>query len=316
MRTRFVILLCAATAVVLGTTGCDEISARRKVQDGNDEYKNGKYEEAAKDFEEALAKKPGLCIAQHNLGVTYFKLMGEVGSEDDVTAVKDEAQRSEMIAQKTRDYADKATTQLEAYLKCKPDPKEVVLLQKLVTEIWMDSDQVDKAITFWEGQHTERPQDTDVLDQLAGLNNKKGDWKKAIEWLNVWVQTAQEPDSKAEAYQKIGNLCFLRLLSNPPSSTEKPIRGKDRIELADIGTAALQQAHNLSPKNPQILSVLASMNQQRALAEGSHIGFQIDLANHQNLMRQFSVLSKQAQEEAAKAAAAQAEAGGDTGGGS
>jgi tetratricopeptide (TPR) repeat protein len=290
MRTRFVSSLCAVAAAVclLGATGCDEISARRKVQEANDQYKNGRYEEAAKLYEEALAKSPDLTIAQHNLGVAYYKMMGSATDDAEIKA-----------------YADKAAGHLSDYLKHSASEKEQVLLRKLLTEIWINSGQVDKALAFWEAEHDARPDDLDVLDQLAGLNNKKQDWRKAIEWLHVWVASAKTDDGKAEAYQKIGNLCFLRMLSNRDT-----VVGAERIELSDTGTAALQEALKLQPKNAQIVSTLGSMNQQRALAEGSQIGFQIDLANHKDYMRQFSVLNK------AKAAAPPAEAPAPSGDGS
>lgn len=277
MRIRFVILLCA---VLVAASGCDEINARRKVQDANEQFKNGRYEEAAKLYEEALQKNKDLWIAHHNLGVTYYKLL-QPGVE----------------TPENQEIADKAAEHLTIYLAHTTNQKEQVLLRKLLTEIWISSGQVDKAIAFWEAEHNADKANTENLDQLAGLNNKKGDWRKAIEWLRVWVDTASTDDGKAEAYQKIGNLCFLRMLSNRDS-----VFGAERIELSDIGTGALQHALKLQPKNPQIVSVLGSMNQQRALAEGSRLGFHIDLANHQAYMRKFSVL----RDEAKKAAASDA----------
>ena len=284
MRIRFVILLCVAAALA---GGCDEISSRRKVQEANDQYKNGRYEEAAKLYEEALKQNPDLWIAHHNLGVTYYKMLAPGDTSPENKAI-----------------ADKAGEHLAIYLQHTSNEKEQVLLRKLLTEIWISTEQVDQALAFWEGEHNARPADTDALDQLAGLNNKKGDWRKAIEWLKVWVEAADTQDGKAEAWQKIGNLCFLRLLSNRDT-----VVGKERIEVADIGTAALQKAHELQPKNPQIVSTLASMNQQRALAEGSRLGYHIDHAVHQAYMRQFSVLSAEAKK-AAEEAAKQQEGGG------
>jgi tetratricopeptide (TPR) repeat protein len=273
MRIRFVILLCALLAAA---TGCDEINARRKVQDANDQFKNGRYEEAAKLYEEALQKNKDLWIAHHNLGVTYYKLL-----------------QPGVSTPENKEIADKAAEHLTIYLAHTKNEKEQILLHKLLTEIWISSDQVDKALAFWESEHDADPENTEVLDQLAGLNNKKGDWRKAISWLHVWVDTAKTDDGKAEAYQKIGNLCFLRMLSNRDS-----VFGAERIELSDIGTGALQHALKLQPKNAQIVSTLGSMNQQRALAEGSRFGFHIDLANHQAYMRQFSVLRDEAKKAA------------------
>lgn len=278
MRIRFAILLCT---LCVAASGCDEISARRKVQEANDLYKDGKYEDARKLYQEAVKTAPDLAIAHHNLGVTDYKLMRGGDTTPEGMAL-----------------ADEAATELTIYLKSTDDPKEKILIQKLVTEIWVESNQVDKALGFWDSEHQARPQDTDVLEQLASLNNKKGDWRKAIEWLHTWVDTAPDDDGKAAAYQKIGNLCFLRMLSNKGT-----VVGAERVELSDIGTAALEKALEIQPKNMQLISTLASMNQQRALAEGSRIAFHVDLANHQNYMRVFNVL-RQEQKQAPPAAPA------------
>lgn len=278
MRIRFAILLCAA---VVATTGCDEISARRTVQEANAEYKEARYEHARDLYEKALKKAPQLEVAHHNLGVTYYRLLNRGDHSPENQAL-----------------ANKATEHLLVYLKVSDDDKEQLLLRKLLTEIWVESGQVDKAVAFWEGESQQRPKDTSILEQLADLHYKAGDWRKAIEWLEKAVALADTPEEKASAHSQIGNLCFLKLLNNRDA-----IQGQERIELADRGIGALQKALALTPKNMQYVSTLASLNQQRALASTSRLGFHIDLAMHQNHMRVFGVL----REEAKKAAEQQAQ---------
>jgi tetratricopeptide (TPR) repeat protein len=280
MRTRFGLLcLAGVAALALSATGCDEISARRKVQEANAKYKNGRYEEARDLYEAALKQSPELTIAHHNLGVTYYRLM----------ARGDDSPENQAIA-------NKATEHLLHFLQHGgSEEKEKVLIRKLVTEIWVDSAQVDKALAFWEGEHQGRPKDTSVLEQLADLNYKKGDWRKAIEWLEKSVAVAETPDTKASAHGQIATLCFLRLLSGKDT-----IQGAERIALADTGIGAIQKALALQPKNMQFVSTLASLNQQRSFASGSRIGFHIDLAAHQNHMRVFKVLQEEAKKQAAE----------------
>jgi tetratricopeptide (TPR) repeat protein len=289
MRTRFAVLLCSVVIGLSGLatmTGCDEIGARRKVQAANEHYKNGRYTEARDLYEAALAKSPDLAIAHHNLGVTYYRLMKR----------GDDSPENQQVANRAGEH-------LTVYLKRSKDAKEQILLRKVLTELWVESGQVDSALAFWESEHQARPKDTSVLEQLADLNYKKGDWRKAIEWLEKAVAIAETDDARASAYGLIGNLCFLKLLNNKDS-----IQGAERIELADIGMGALQKAHELQPKNMGYVSVLANLNQQRAIASSSRLGFHIDLAFHQNYMRVFGVLREEA-----KKAAASAE-GGATGG--
>jgi tetratricopeptide (TPR) repeat protein len=286
MRIRFAILFCIALVAATTSTGCDEISARRKVQEANEQYKNARYAEACKLYEEALKKSPDLAIAHHNLGVCYYRQVKPGDSSPENQKV-----------------ADQATDHLMAYLKTSDDSKEQVLIRKLVTEIWVSSSQHERAIAFWEAEHQAHPQDVDVIEQLADLNYKHQDWRKAIEWLKKALAIAQTDDDKAHAYSQIGNLAFLKLLNNRDA-----VQGAERIELADTGIGALQKGLKIQPKNMQMVSTLASLNQQRALASGSRIGFHIDLAEHQNFMRVFSVL----REEAKKAQAAAAPQGGGT----
>lgn len=280
MRTRFGLLcLAGIAALALGATGCDEISARRKVQDANKQYKNGCYVEARDLYEGALRQSPDLTIAHHNLGVTYYRLMrrGDDGPENQAVA-------------------EKATSHLLHFLQHgSPGEKEQNLIRKLVTEIWVDSGQVARALAFWESEHAARPKDTSVLEQLADLNYKKGDWRKAIEWLEKSVAIAETPDTKASAYGQIGTLCFLRLLAGRDT-----IQGPERIALADTGIAALQKGLSLQPKNMQLVSTLASLNQQRAFASGTRVGFHVDLAVHQDYMRVFNVLKEEAKQQAAE----------------
>jgi tetratricopeptide (TPR) repeat protein len=278
MRTRFGLLSFAVVvALAMSATGCDEISARRKVQEANDKYKNGRYEEARDLYEGALEASPDLTIAHHNLGVTYYRLMTRGDDSPENQAI-----------------AAKATEHLLHFLEHgSPAEKEQNLIRKLVTEIWVDSGQVEKALAFWETEHNARPKDTSVIEQLADLEYKRGEWRKAIEWLDKSVAVAETPEAKASAFGQIGTLCFLRLLSGKDT-----IQGSERVALADTGIAAIQKATELQPKNMQYVSTLASLNQQRAFASGSRIGFHIDLAAHQNYMRVFNVLKEEAKKQA------------------
>lgn len=259
--------------------GCKEISARRKIQEANDLYKNGKYEAAAKVYEEALALDNSLAIGHHNLGVAYYKIMkrGDLSAEN-------------------KAIADNAAQHLEVYLKSEPKDDDV---RKLITDIWVDTGQVDKAIGFWTKEHDADPKNPFPVDQLAELTFRRGnpdDWREAIKWLRVGVDVAPDPEAKAKAYTKIGSLCFVFLLDNKAPDT-RHIDGALRVEIADIGISALQQGQALNPKSTEIVSVLGSLNVQRGIANKSRLGYSIDMATYQNYMRIFAVL----REEAAKA---------------
>ncbi len=274
MRVRSLRALACLAVVGVLAVGCDEISARRTMQEANDQYKNGRYEEAVALYEEALAKSPDLAVGHHNLGVAYYKLMkrGDLSAENKL-------------------IADKAAEHLQIYLKSDTLDDEV---RKLITDIWVDTGQVDKAIAFWTAEHDAKPEGILAIEQLAELTFKKGDWREAIRWLEVGVDISKTPDQKATAYTKIGSLCFVLLLSNKEPGPSQ-IDGAQRVEVADIGIAALQKGQALSPGSTEIVSVLGSLNVQRGIAAGSRLGYSIDMAAYQNYMRIFGVLREEAQ---------------------
>ena len=94
------------------------------------------------------------------------------------------------------------------------------------------------------------------------------------------------------------------------------------VDLIGLGRAFLanpdlvqrfQKGQALKPKSGEIVSLLGALNQQRAIASGSRVGYSIDIAGYQNYMRVLNVLK----EEAAKSPPAEAPpAGGGPGKGS
>lgn len=276
-------LVCLAVVGAL-IGGCDQVSARRKIQKANELYKNGRYDQAIALYEEALALDNSLAIGHHNLGVSYYKIMKRGDKSPENKAI-----------------ADKAAEHLQTFLKTNPLDDDI---RKLITDIWVDTDQVPKAVAFWTAEHDAAPKAMFPIEQLAELTFGNGDWRDALRWLEVGVEVAETPEAKAKAYTKIGSLCFVLLLNNKsPDSGPKQIDGALRIEVADIGISALQKGQQIMPKSTEIVSVLGSLNIQRGIANGSRIGYSIDMAAYQNYMRIFGVLREEAQKAQPKDAA-------------
>ncbi len=298
-------LICTAFVLVASLGGCDEISARRKIQEANELYKEAKYDEARDLYEAALKLSPGLDIGHHNLGITYYKL----------------AKRGDDSAA-NQDIANKAAEHLGVYLKAHPKDNAI---RDLMTGIWVDTGQTPQAIAFWEAEHKTFPKNKDVIEKLAGLNFKNGDWRAAVRWYEVEVQVSENASDRASGYLLIGRLCFNKLFNN-----KEKTQGAERVEVADVGIAALQKAAteldvkktlesikaagtdparkaiDFDSRSTEIMSIIGGLNQQRAIAQGAAWGFYIDNATWQDQLRGVSVLNTEAQKLAAERAALEA----------
>ena len=67
-------LVCVLLAVVAGAMGCEELTARRTLQEAAREYADGHFEKAAQECEKALAIMPDFDIANHNCALIYHKM--------------------------------------------------------------------------------------------------------------------------------------------------------------------------------------------------------------------------------------------------
>jgi tetratricopeptide (TPR) repeat protein len=159
--------------------------------------------------------------------------------------------------------------------------------RKLMTQLWLDSEQYQKALDYWESLLQDRPNDPEIMGNLAGINLKAGNWKKSIEWYNKVADVTNDPSSKVAEYQFIGNVAWAKLNS-------RTLVGTDAIELADRGIGALQRAAEIQPRNPKLVSLQASIFNFRSTAHGASWASAIDRANAQDLLNLTHVLVDEA----------------------
>ncbi len=70
-RHRHFVTLALALIAIAGLTGCSKLKARDKLAQGAQAYKNGQYDRAIEDFQEAIRLDPGLTVAQLYLATAY-----------------------------------------------------------------------------------------------------------------------------------------------------------------------------------------------------------------------------------------------------
>ena len=167
--------------------------------------------------------------------------------------------------------------------------------RKMMTKLWVDSEQHRKAIEYWESLLRDRPNDPEIMGNLAGITLRAGDWRESIKWYTKVAEVTTDPSSKVASFQSIGNLAWSKL-------NGRTLPGAEAIELADFGIGALQRGAEVQPKNFRLYSLQASIFNFRSTAHGASWAAAIDRASAQDL----SALTRVLADEAKKAQQGQA----------
>lgn len=267
-------LACLAAALVVvtawGSAGCDELTARRGIQKGDKLYTQAKYKKAIEEYDEALAKSPDLEIGHHNAALAHYRLFtpGDPSEEN-------------------KHHAEKAAEHFQKYLESSPNDDKVV---QLLTQIWIDSEQFEKALAYWDEIRSGDPENPRVLARLADINRLAGRHDKALEWLRKRVEVEKDEDGKVRGYVDIAQLQWSRL-------TKPELVDAERLAVADSGIAALQKAISIHPDNPQLMSLMGSLYQFRALAHGASWARTVEAAAQRHHQIQAVKISRKAKPE-------------------
>lgn len=169
-------------------------------------------------------------------------------------------------------------------------------MRDLLTQGWLDTNQFDKALTFWEAELVAKqtdPKATDIMGNIAGIHLKANNWKKAIEWYQKAAAAEkgdERIDQKVAWLNSIGNVAWSKLNS-------KSLDINESIHLADYGIGALQEAATLRPKLTKLHSLQAVIMQFRSTTHGASFAAAIDRANMQDLQRLTRVLIDEAKKQ-------------------
>lgn len=263
--------IIAATWILVTGAGCDEISARRAVQEANREFERGRFSNAAELYEEALRKAPHLDTAHYNAGLTYKKMF-----------------RPGVTTPENMKLAEAAAAHFDKYLEKFPEDNKIV---DLMTSVWVESGDYQSAMDYWKRELAKNPKNMEVMSILAGISRQAGDWDKAVEWYRSQVEADPDPMTKAGAYKDIGKLIASRLRGKTHT-----VLGQERLAIADTGIEALQHAAELTPDDAEIQTSLGFLYGQRALAQSSTWAQMIEVASARHHYKQWSALVKKEQE--------------------
>ena len=60
-------------------------------------------------------------------------------------------------------------------------PNEGKLID-IMTQIWIDAGQHEKALQYWIDEHAKDPKDIEVITRVAAIHRMAGEWRKSIDW--------------------------------------------------------------------------------------------------------------------------------------
>jgi tetratricopeptide (TPR) repeat protein len=319
--------LLIASLFLVVTTGCEQLDGRSRNRKGNQAFRESRFVDAVAQYQKALTEVDEPTI-HYNLGLSYSKVFkpGDEGDimidqagalacqvipkvktvnkqvcvkpgdhsfnscdDKNVCASSFQCMKVDLCALDNAELANLAADNFEIWLKTHPKDLET---RALMTQVWIDSSQYKKALDFWEELSKAKPNDPEIMGNLAGINLKANDWRKSIEWYLKVADAAPEKSAKVAAFQFIGNVAWSKLNSRTLTRDES-------VELADKGIGALQKASALQPDNPKPVGLMASISNFRAQAQGASWAAALDRAAAQDLQHQSRVLN-----EKAKAAAA------------
>jgi tetratricopeptide (TPR) repeat protein len=317
-------LVASLLLVVTAAGGCEQLDGRSRNRKGNAAFRESRFVDAVAQYQKALTEVDEPTI-HYNLGLAYSKVF-KIGEEDGYQVLLDQAgsfpcqaipkvktvnkqvcikagdhsfpscdeknvcassfkcEKVDLCAADNTELANMAADNFASWLKSNPKDVET---RALMTQVWLDSSQYKKALDYWEALAKDKPNDPEIMGNLAGINLKANDWRKSIEWYLKVAAIATDTSAKVAAYQFIGNVAWAKLNS-------KTLDREDSIELADRGVGALQQEAALQPDNPKPLSLAASIANFRGQAQGPSWAASIDRASAQELQGQAHVLREKA----------------------
>jgi tetratricopeptide (TPR) repeat protein len=258
-------LLALAALAVLPS--CSEVRGRKRIQDGNEFYRRGKYAQAVAKFEEAEAFVPRLATLWLNKGYTCRQLIAPGGRDPE-----------------SRRAAECALAAFKRLAEVAPnDPRAA----ELTLQTWFDTEDWPDLEAAYLARHRRDPADLDAVHGLQDVYYKWGKWQQALEWSKK--AAGLRPDD-AEAQYGVGTFVWQILSAHgggdklaelspwpavvahadqappePPSGPED-VGGAARIALADEGIAYLQRALARRPRYPEAMTFLALLWRQKSFA--------------------------------------------------
>ena len=270
--------------------GCTEVRGRKKIQEANELYKRGRYQDAVAAFEAAEALVPNLPTLWLNKGYTCRQLIAPGGRDPS-----------------SRRAADCALAAFRRLAELSPGDARA---EQLTVQTWFDTDDFATLEKSFLERAARTPNDYDVVHSLQEIYYKWGKWPQALEWS---TRAAALRPNDAEAQYGVGTFIWQILAARgggpdmaaydprprlapegdetaaprpkrrgksegksdapelvppppPPASLPSDVTGKARMDLAEQAIAHLEKAIALRPHYADAMTFLALVWRQKSFA--------------------------------------------------
>lgn len=268
--------LVAALLLVVLAMGCTSLNEHVAMKDAAKAYKAGRFAEAATFFKQALAANPQRAENWKYLGFCYWQQM-EPGSKQ----AKD---------------VEAATNALDAFRRYLEIVKKDDQIQDYIITIYVDQNRLDEGIKFYEAALASEPNEPRILQTLALMYARKGDFKKSLEFSEK--KAALAPTDKT-GYQYIYALCWnksrdMQQFDGMKKKILNPTADAEREVIVDRGMKAVETVLRLDPNdfNAHLFKGLL-YRQQAELVDNQALG-EKDRRKAKDLAAQAEALIKKA----------------------
>jgi tetratricopeptide (TPR) repeat protein len=234
--------MLAIVATIVISSGCESVKEQVIFKKANDLYAAQKYELAIVQFEELVKLNPKHWRANYLLAASYLALY-HPGSEHP----------------KDKEYAEKGIAAFERTLELPaPSPEDREKTEKFYLSFLNSTGDKDKAIAYLEKQLATRPNDLALINQIATLYQKKGDFTKALEYFE---KRANMDSGNKEAWYTLGVNCWARSYHGGLAVSQE-----EREQVVEKGIMALEKALAIDPNYFDALSYINLIYREKAKA--------------------------------------------------
>jgi len=235
-----IVRLLAVASALAAAAGCQAVHERVHMSQGNRLSNAQRFDEAIVEYEGAVEVAPSAFEPCYRLAMAHLALYhpGSAVPQD-------------------RAHAAAARAGLE---RCStlpaPDAAAHRRVEDHLVSLLMALEEWDAAVARMERRLEAEPENLDLVDKLAGVHSRRGDFPAALRWLER--RTALDPSS-APTWHTIAVLCW-----------DRSYRGgilvgtAEREELVRTGLAALDRALALRPDWPDSLVYYNLLLRERA----------------------------------------------------